>query len=56
VRRIGQVVTGAFVGEIDKMDISGVSYVQSELRPSGAVYTTLHETHLAGGQRVPAIQ
>jgi 2'-5' RNA ligase len=49
VRRIGQTVTQTLVGEVDELAISGISYIQSELRPSGAVYTTLHEADLACG-------
>jgi 2'-5' RNA ligase len=56
VRRIGQVASSALVGQIDEIDISGVSYIQSELRPGGAVYTTLHEARLAGGQHTPTTE
>jgi len=46
VREIGEIVAAAPVGTIARMHVTTVSYIQSELKPGGAVYTTLHEAAL----------
>jgi 2'-5' RNA ligase len=48
VREIGQRVAASTTGLISEMDVSTVSYIKSDLKPSGAVYTTLLETDLKG--------
>ncbi len=48
VREIGEVVAASDVGLIGAMSVSTVSYIKSDLRPSGAVYTTLLEAELGG--------
>lgn len=49
VREVGEVVASSAVGTLDEMRVTRVSYIKSDLRPSGAVYTTLHEAQLQGG-------
>ncbi len=49
VREVGAVVASSAVGTIDEMRVTRVSYIKSDLRPSGAVYTTLHEAQLGRG-------
>jgi 2'-5' RNA ligase len=46
VREIGEVVTGSNIGLVDEMAVAVVSYIKSDLKPSGAVYTTLLEAGL----------
>lgn len=46
VREIGDVVSGSNIGIVDEMAVAAVSYIKSELKPSGAVYTTLLEAEL----------
>jgi 2'-5' RNA ligase len=46
VREIGQVVEGTVIGELDEISVKEVSYIKSELKPSGAVYRILHEAQL----------
>jgi 2'-5' RNA ligase len=46
VREIGEVVEASVIGELDEMSVKELSYIKSELKPSGAVYTTLHEAQL----------
>jgi 2'-5' RNA ligase len=48
VREIGEVVAASAIGDIDEMTVTAVSYIKSDLRPSGAVYTTLLEAELRG--------
>jgi 2'-5' RNA ligase len=48
VREIGEVVATSSIGAVDEMTVTIVSYIKSELKPSGAVYTTLVETKLGG--------
>lgn len=48
VREIGEVVAASAIGIIDEMTVTSVSYIKSELKPSGAVYTTLFEAELGG--------
>ena len=49
VREIGEVVGSGAVGTIGEMAVSSVSFINSDLRPSGAVYTTLSEAGFGGG-------
>jgi len=49
VREVGEVVASAGVGALDEMRVTRVSYIKSDLRPSGAVYTILHEARLQQG-------
>ncbi len=46
VRQIGEVVAASTVGTLGQMVATAVSYIKSDLRPSGAVYTTLFEAKL----------
>lgn len=46
VRQIGEVVAASAVGVLDEMTVTAVSYIKSDLRPSGAVYTTLFQAEL----------
>jgi 2'-5' RNA ligase len=45
---IGQVVAASEMGTLDEMAVTVVSHIKSDLRPSGAVYTTLFEARLTG--------
>lgn len=45
-REVGQVVEASQVGTVGRLDVTAVSYIKSDLRPSGAVYTTLFEAEL----------
>jgi 2'-5' RNA ligase len=47
-RGIGEVVAVTTIGSIGEMTVHMVSYIKSDLKPSGAVYTTLFEARLAG--------
>jgi 2'-5' RNA ligase len=49
VREIGEVVGASAIGTVGQMAVTAVSYIKSELRPSGAVYTTLFEAKLGDG-------
>lgn len=48
VREIGERVAASSTGLVGEMEVRAVSYIKSDLRPSGAVYTTLLETGLKG--------
>ena len=48
VREIGQVVAAGLVGAVAEMRVTRVSLIKSDLRPSGAVYTTLSSPKLGG--------
>jgi 2'-5' RNA ligase len=48
VREIGEVVAASMVGHIDEMAVTSLSYIKSDLRPTGAVYTTLLDAELVG--------
>jgi len=50
VRRIGEIVARSALGTLDEMTVERVCYIKSDLRPSGAVYTTLYAATL-GGER-----
>lgn len=47
VRELGEIVAASAIGDIDEMEIGEVCYIKSDLRPSGAVYTTLSRARLA---------
>lgn len=49
VRRVGQVVAATTTGALGEMAISAVSFIKSDLRPTGAVYVTLSEAGLGRG-------
>jgi 2'-5' RNA ligase len=49
VREIGQRVAASAVGLVGEMEAATVSCIKSDLKPSGAVYTTLLETQLQEG-------
>jgi 2'-5' RNA ligase len=49
VREIGEVVAASEIGRLDEMAVTVVSYIKSDLRPSGAVYTILSEARLGTG-------
>ena len=46
VREVGEVIAASEIGTLDEMRVGQVSYIKSDLRPGGAVYTTLHEAQL----------
>lgn len=46
IREIGELVSASDLGMVDEMSVTAVSYIKSELKPSGAVYTTLLEARL----------
>jgi 2'-5' RNA ligase len=48
VREIGEVVAASNIGALDEMAVTAVSYIKSDLKPSGAVYTMLFEAKLSG--------
>jgi 2'-5' RNA ligase len=49
VREVGEMVATSAVGDLDEMDVTAVAYIKSDLRPSGAVYTTLYHAGLKEG-------
>ena len=49
VREVGEVVSSIQLGPVGEMTVEAVSYIKSDLRPSGAVYTTLYEARLLEG-------
>ena len=46
VREIGEVIASSEIGALDEMRVGQVSFIKSDLRPGGAVYTTLYEAQL----------
>lgn len=50
VREIGEVVAASAIGTVGQMAVAAVSYIKSDLRPTGAVYTTLFEAKLGDGE------
>jgi 2'-5' RNA ligase len=46
IRELGEVVAATTPGTIGEMTVGAVCYIKSDLRPSGAVYTTLFEAEL----------
>jgi 2'-5' RNA ligase len=51
VREIGEAVASGLLETIGEMEVTGVSYIKSDLKPSGAVYTTLSEVALGAAER-----
>jgi len=49
VRQIGEIVARSAQGILDEMEVERVYHIRSELRPSGAVYTTLYAATLGSG-------
>jgi 2'-5' RNA ligase len=49
VRRIGAAAAGGDLGVTGEMTAQAVSYIKSDLRPGGAIYTTLFEAGFLGG-------
>lgn len=49
VRRLGEVVAAAAEGTLAEMAVTRVSFIKSDLRPSGAMYTTLFDAALQAG-------
>jgi 2'-5' RNA ligase len=50
VRRLGEVMAAAELGTIDQMEVSSIHLIRSDLKPSGAVYTSLVEASLSADQ------
>ena len=48
VRRLGQLVEEADIGQLGQMEARAVSLIKSDLRPTGAVYTQLAAVRLEG--------
>jgi 2'-5' RNA ligase len=46
VREIGEAVASGLLETIGEMEVTSISYIKSDLKPSGAVYTTLYEVAL----------
>jgi 2'-5' RNA ligase len=46
VREVGELVEASAIGNLYEMAVRQVSYIQSDLKPGGAVYTTLYEAQL----------
>jgi 2'-5' RNA ligase len=46
VREVGEVVEASAIGNLYEMTVKQVSYIKSDLKPGGAVYTTLYEARL----------
>ncbi len=46
VREVGRVVAATAIGKLDEMEVGAVSYIKSDLKPSGAVYSALFEAGL----------
>jgi len=53
VRLIGEAVAASMVATLAEMQAMAVSYIKSDLRPSGAVYTTLFEARLGRLSSLP---
>ena len=49
VREIGEVVATSITGTVAEVAVTSVAHIKSDLRPSGAVYTTLFDASLGGG-------
>jgi 2'-5' RNA ligase len=52
VREIGNVVASSDVADLGAMNVTTVSYIKSDLRPSGAVYTLLSAAELGEGAAI----
>ncbi|MGD9100803.1 MAG: RNA 2',3'-cyclic phosphodiesterase [Anaerolineae bacterium] len=48
LRRLGEVIAAAEVGELDNIQVASFRLMRSDLRPSGAVYTSLAAVGLVG--------
>ena len=48
VRRLGQLISEADIGELGQMEVRAVSLMKSDLKPTGAVYTRLAAARLEG--------
>jgi len=48
VRELGEIIAASAVGDLDEMQVGEVCYIKSDLRPGGAVYTTLSRAGLGG--------
>jgi 2'-5' RNA ligase len=48
VRAVGEIIAASAMGNLDEMQVHEVCYIKSDLRPSGAVYTTLSRAPLGG--------
>jgi 2'-5' RNA ligase len=48
VRALGETIAASAVGNLHEMEAGEVCYIKSDLRPSGAVYTTLSRGPLGG--------
>lgn len=46
VREVGEIVGASAIGNLYEMTVRQVSYIKSDLKPGGAVYTILHEARL----------
>lgn len=51
-QRLGDLIAGSDVGSLGDMKVASVSVIRSDLRPTGAVYTTLAHAPLAKGSDV----
>jgi len=48
-RALGELVEKSDVGQLGSITVRAVSFIRSELKPTGAVYTRLAEAELKGG-------
>ncbi len=48
VRQLGELIKETMVGKLGEMQVTGVSLMRSDLRPTGAVYTQLAHAALRG--------
>ena len=53
VRQVGEIVAASALGTLDEMAVERVCHIRSDLRPSGAVYTTLYAATLGGEGEAP---
>ncbi|MBC8448796.1 MAG: RNA 2',3'-cyclic phosphodiesterase [Chloroflexi bacterium] len=49
LRALGELVERSDVGRLSSMTVRAVSFISSDLKPTGAVYTILYEAGLKGG-------
>lgn len=54
-REVGEVLSSSAFGKIGEIGVSSVSYIKSDLLPSGAVYTTLSNAPLQRGLGEPGL-
>jgi 2'-5' RNA ligase len=50
-RRLGEILAGVEVGELDRINVESFHLMRSDLRPSGAVYTALATFDLSRAER-----